>query len=165
MMRVLAFVILLVSAVSARAAGPTYASGMVGLWLTQDHDGVMRVSNCGSFLCVDIAGVILDNPSDTTPVDSHGVSQCHLRLVSDAKPVGTNLWKGHILDPRNGKLFGVELHLDPRGNLALRGFVGLPLFGETQIWTRFPGNVPDDCRMSTGMAEAATMPPTPERAR
>jgi uncharacterized protein (DUF2147 family) len=165
MMRVLAFVILLITAVPAHAAGPAYGASLVGLWLTQEHDGVMQVSTCDGGLCVEIAGVILDRPSDPTPVDYRGVSQCHLRLVSDAKPVGPNLWKGHIRDPRNGSLFGVEIHLDPRGNLALRGFLGLPMFGETQTWTRYPGNVPSDCRMSTSMAEAATLPPMPERAR
>jgi uncharacterized protein (DUF2147 family) len=164
MLRALTFIVLLISAVPAHAAGPAYVDSLVGLWLTQDHDGVMRVSPCNGGLCVEIAGVILDRPSDPTPVDYRGISQCHLRLVSDARPVGPNLWKGHILDPRNGSLFGVELHLDPRGNLALRGFLGLPMFGETQIWTRFPGDVPSDCRMSTSMAEAETMPPIPERA-
>jgi uncharacterized protein (DUF2147 family) len=165
MIRALTFIALLLFAASAPAAGPADGNSLLGLWLTQDHDGVMLVSSCNGGLCVEIAGVILDNPSDPTPVDYRGISQCHLRLVSDAKPVGPNLWKGHILDPRNGSLFGVEIHLDPRGNLALRGFLGLPMFGETQIWTRFPGNVPSDCRMSTSMAEAETLPPMPERVR
>jgi uncharacterized protein (DUF2147 family) len=165
MMRVLAFVMLLIFAVPAQATGPAYGASVVGLWLTQEHDGVMQVSTCDGGLCVDIAGVILDSPSDPTPVDYRGVSQCHLRIVSDARLAGPNLWKGHIRDPRNGTLFGVEIHLDSRGNLALRGFLGLPLFGQTQTWTRFPGNVPNDCRMSTSMAQAETMPPTPERAR
>jgi uncharacterized protein (DUF2147 family) len=162
MIRALTFVILLFFAGPAHAADD-YVASLIGLWLTEDHDGIMQVSTCGGGLCVEIAGVILDNPSDPTPVDYRGVSQCRLRLVSDAKPIGPNLWKGHILDPRNGSVFGVELHLDPRGNLALRGFLGLPMFGETQIWTRYPGKVPDDCRMSTSMAGAQTLPPTPER--
>ena len=58
-----------------------------------------------------------------------------------------NLWKGHIIDPRNGSVYGVELQLDPHGNLALRGFLGIPLLGHTQTWTRYTGSVPDDCRM------------------
>jgi uncharacterized protein (DUF2147 family) len=159
MIRALLVIILLI------AAAPAHADSLVGFWLTQEHDGVMRVYNCDGGLCVEIAGVILDNASDPMPVDYRGVSQCRLRLVSDAKPVGPHLWKGHILDPRNGKLFGVELHLDPRGNLALRGFLGLPVFGQTQIWTPYPGAVPGDCRMSTSMAAAATLPPMPERER
>jgi uncharacterized protein (DUF2147 family) len=150
---------LLLSAVPAHAADPT------GLWLTEDHDGVMRVSACNGGLCVEIAGVILDHPTDPTPVDYRGISQCHLPLVSDARLIRPNLWKGHIQDPRDGHVYGVELHLDPRGNLALRGFVGLPLLGSTQIWTPFPGDVPADCRMTIGTARAQTLPPVPERPR
>lgn len=163
MFRALTFAVLLFCAVPAHAAGPAYSASLVGLWLTQDHDGIMQVSTCDGGLCVDIAAVILDHPSDPTPVDYRGISQCHLRLVSDAKPVSANLWRGHILDPRDGRLFGVELRLDSRGNLALRGFLGIPLLGETQTWTRYPGSVPGDCRMTTNMAAAETMPPVPER--
>jgi uncharacterized protein (DUF2147 family) len=157
MLRLLTLAALLLSSV------PAHAVSLVGLWLTQDHDGVMRVSACNGGLCVEIAGVILDDPSDPTPVDYRGGSQCHLRLISDAKPIGPNLWKGHIQDPRNGSIYGVELRSDPHGNLALRGFLGIPLLGQTQIWTRFPNDVPDDCRMSAVTAEAKTRPPIPER--
>jgi hypothetical protein len=69
-------------------------------------------------------------------------------LFTDVRQVGSNLWKGHITDPRNGSVYGVELHLDHNGNLALRGFLGIPLLGRTQIWTRYRGRVPDDCRIT-----------------
>jgi uncharacterized protein (DUF2147 family) len=159
MFRLLMLAVLLLSAVPAEAAGLT------GLWLTQDHDGVMKVSNCGTGLCVEIAGVILDHPGDPMPVDYRGVSQCHLKLISDAEQIRPNLWKGHILDPRNGRNFGVELHLDPHGNFALRGFLGIPLLGETQTWTRFSGQVPADCRMSAASRVARALPSAPERAK
>ncbi len=129
-------------------------SAPVGLWLTQDRDGIIKISDCDGGLCAEIAGVILDHPSDPTPVDYRGVSQCHLPLITDAKPIGPNLWKGHILDPRNGGVFGVELHMDAHNNLALRGFLGIPLLGQTQIWTRYSGKVPADCRMQGGTAVA-----------
>jgi uncharacterized protein (DUF2147 family) len=160
MFRLLTFAVLLLCAGAASAAG---ADSLIGLWLTQDHDGVMLVSACDGGLCVEIAGVILDHPNDPTPVDYRGVSQCHLKLVSDAKQVGPNLWRGHIRDPRNGHVYGVELRLDSHGNLALRGFLGVPLLGETQTWRRFPGGVPKDCRLSTVTAGAQTLPPRPER--
>lgn len=127
---------------SARAGTP-----LDGLWLTRDHDGVMKVGPCGTALCVEIAGMILDHRSDPTPVDYRGVSQCHLRLVDDAKQVEANLWKGHILDPRNGSTYGVELWLEPSGQLALRGYLGFSLLGQTQRWTRYAGDVPADCRI------------------
>ena len=145
--RLLACVLLCV-ATCAVAAAPN----LTGLWLTQDHDGIIRITNCGADLCAEIAGLILDHANDPTPVDFRGVSQCHLPLITDARPIRPNLWKGHINDPRNGKAYGVELHLDPRGNLALRGFLGVPLLGHTQTWTRYAGTVPDDCRMHAGSA-------------
>jgi len=81
------------------------------------------------------------------PVDYRGVSQCDLPLITDASQVQTGLWKGHITDPRNGHVWGVELHLDSHGDLALRGFFGLPLLGHTQTWTRYRGKPPANCRI------------------
>ncbi|HQT78043.1 MAG: hypothetical protein B7Z80_15415 [Rhodospirillales bacterium 20-64-7] len=120
---------------------------ITGLWLTQDHDGVIAVSRCGVALCGRIVGFFLDRPADPTPRDYRGASQCNLPLFTDARPIAANLWKGHIVDPRNGSVYGVELRLDRHGNLALRGFLGIPLLGRTQTWTRFKGTVPQDCRI------------------
>jgi uncharacterized protein (DUF2147 family) len=123
------------------------APAPVGLWLTEDHEGVIAVSPCGNELCARIVGFFLDRPSDPTPTDHRGVSQCNLPLINDAAEVRPNLWKGHITDPRNGNVYGVELHLDPRGNLAMRGFFAVPLLGRTQTWTRYQGRLPADCRI------------------
>ncbi len=130
------------------ALEPAWAAPAVtGLWLTQDGDGVIAIDHCGGAICAHIAGVILDQSNDQMPVDYRGASQCHLQLIGDAREIRPNLWKGHIIDPRNGKTYGVELHIDPRGNLAVRGFVGVPLLGETQTWTRYQVVPPADCRI------------------
>lgn len=151
MIRLIAFATLLLCGLSANAAQPPLSlPDLAGLWLTQDHDGIIRIYPCDGELCAEIAGVILDHPTDPTPADYRGVSQCHLKLVTDARPIEADLWKGHIVDPRNGSIYGVELWLDPHGNLALRGFLGIPLLGHTQTWTRYDGKVPDDCRMHAG---------------
>lgn len=151
-LRRLALVFLFTAINTAASAAPN----VNGLWLTQDHDGIIKITNCGGELCAEIAGLILDHPNDPPPVDYRGVSHCHLSLIADARLIQPNLWKGHITDPRNGGVYGVELHLDPRGNLALRGFLGIPLLGHTQTWTRYAGKVPDDCRMHAGGAPGTT---------
>jgi hypothetical protein len=61
--------------------------------------------------------------------------------------VGPNLWKGHITDPRNGSVYQMEMYLKPDGTLALRGYLGIPLLGQTQTWTRYSGPIPKDCRL------------------
>lgn len=145
--RVLILAFLLLLPVGARSA-----PALTGLWLTQDHDGVIAIANCGGDLCAHIVGLFLDSPSDAMPVDYRGVAQCGLTLIGDARQIQPNLWKGHIADPRNGSVYGVELHLDARGNLALRGFLGIPLLGHTQTWTRYTGKVPADCRITPSNA-------------
>jgi uncharacterized protein (DUF2147 family) len=123
------------------------APNVAGLWLTPGRDAVVEISRCDDGLCGRIVGLFLDHASDPMPVDYRGVSQCGLPLITDARQIRLGLWKGHITDPRNGNVWGVELHLDPHGNLALRGFFGIPLLGRTQIWTRYPGRPPADCRI------------------
>jgi uncharacterized protein (DUF2147 family) len=133
--------------VHAAAASPS----VEGLWLTQDHDGVIAVAPCAAGdgkLCARIEGVMLDHADDPTPVDYRGVSQCHLPLIADAVQVEPNLWKGHITNPRNGDVWRVELYPERDGNLALRGYLGVPLLGQTQTWTRYGGTVPEDCRLT-----------------
>jgi uncharacterized protein (DUF2147 family) len=44
---------------------------------------------------------------------------------------------GHILDPEEGKTYKVRLTpLDAGRRLEMRGYVGAPLIGRTQIWIR-----------------------------
>ncbi|HEX3573548.1 MAG TPA: DUF2147 domain-containing protein [Rhodopila sp.] len=148
-LRFLSFVLLFLQPLQLSEAAPS----VTGFWLTQGRDGVIAIAPCGTYLCAYIAGVFLDHPTDPIPVDHRGVSQCGLPLITDARQIQPDLWKGHIINPRNGEVWGVEFNLDPLGNLALRGFLGVPLLGRTQTWTRYPGTPPADCRITT-MPEA-----------
>jgi uncharacterized protein (DUF2147 family) len=50
---------------------------------------------------------------------------------------GNNEWKeGHIYDPNNGKTYRCNLELIDQETLSVRGYVGISLFGRTEIWTR-----------------------------
>ena len=42
-----------------------------------------------------------------------------------------------ILDPDNGQVYRSKAHLTDGGSkLNVRGYVGVPLLGRSQIWTR-----------------------------
>lgn len=44
---------------------------------------------------------------------------------------------GEILDPKNGKVYHCNIKLIDNGaKLAVRGYLGLPLFGRSQTWIR-----------------------------
>jgi uncharacterized protein (DUF2147 family) len=59
-----------------------------------------------------------------------------LNLVADADGVHFN---GTVLDPENGMTYRCEATLGPGGQrLELHGYVGLPIFGRSELWSRTP---------------------------
>lgn len=50
---------------------------------------------------------------------------------------GDHWGKGKILDPKNGKKYNVKLSLAEEGRkLNVRGYIGTPVLGRTQVWER-----------------------------
>ena len=43
---------------------------------------------------------------------------------------------GQIYNGENGKTYSANISLQADGKLRLRGYVGSPMLGETQLWTR-----------------------------
>jgi uncharacterized protein (DUF2147 family) len=48
---------------------------------------------------------------------------------------------GQLYDPKSGKTYSGSMASDG-DSLKLRGYVGIKLFGRTEVWTRTHGNVP-----------------------
>lgn len=44
--------------------------------------------------------------------------------------------KGTIYDPREGKTYDCKMTIKEDGRLHIRGYVGVSLFGRTEIWTK-----------------------------
>ena len=116
-----------------------------GSWLTQDGDGVIEIAPCAEALCGRIAG-IRRGADEPIPLDASGASQCGLTILRDELPQPDGTWLGRITDPRDGRTYGAQLWLDDTGRLHIRGYIGVPIFGRTQIWTRFEGAVGGECR-------------------
>jgi uncharacterized protein (DUF2147 family) len=71
------------------------------------------------------------------PEPQHGHTLQGLDVIWGMKENGDYLNGGQILDPSNGHVYSCELHLLDKGKqLQVKAFVGLPMFGETQIWQR-----------------------------
>jgi uncharacterized protein (DUF2147 family) len=129
---------------SVQAADPQ------GLWLTASGNAVVRVADCGGDLCGQIVGLVLKN-NEPMPRGWNGAPQCGLTIFRTAPAAdGQPVWSGTVLDPRDGAHYGARVKVGQNGDLRLRGYVALPLFGQTQIWTRYNGYVPSDCRLQAG---------------
>jgi uncharacterized protein (DUF2147 family) len=58
-------------------------------------------------------------------------------FMSGLKKNGDEYTGGEILDPDNGKVYRSKLSLADGGKkLNVRGYVGVPMFGRSQVWVR-----------------------------
>ncbi len=147
-MRRLLTVLAAVLAASAAAAQNTPA----GLWKTIDDHAkkersLVRVVDSNGVLSARIEKLLdpqakLDRVCDQCSDDRKDKPVVGLEIVrgvkknadSDAEPV----WDGGtILDPENGKSYKVRMTpLEGGKKLQVRGYVGSPVFGRSQVWVR-----------------------------
>lgn len=115
---------------------------IVGIWLTAEKDGYIKIyKNDNS-----IEGIVLKslNPEDANRVDINNPdpkkrdqSLLGLIIMRGFNFDGVNRWTGgQLYDPNTGKTYQGNLELIDTDKLALRGYVGVPLFGRTENWTR-----------------------------
>lgn len=127
------------------SAGAAWAAGPLGQWLTEGGKSRVEISQCGAKLCGTI--VWLKEPLDEDgkeKVDKNNPEDAlkdrrilGLKLLNGFVPDDEpGVWvKGTIYNPEDGDTYKCTMRLTDEGNLKVRGYVGIPLFGKTQIWT------------------------------
>lgn len=134
---------LAVSAVSLLAS-PAFAADVFGYWLTESKKAIVEVKQCGALACGEV--VWLAEPNDEagvakTDIHNPDASQrargiCGMSMIGDFER-GEGEWvNGFIYNPEDGKTYKSKMKLNDEGNLYVRGYVGIPLLGKSQIWTR-----------------------------
>jgi uncharacterized protein (DUF2147 family) len=149
-MRVTLAVKLMVTAALISVLAPGAGKSAVpieGPWLTEDGGGVIDIEPCGSLYCGRIVGLVAASLGAPLPKDVNGNSRCGLEIIHGLAETDPGEWTGKITNPEDGKTYSARLSADGRGRLRLRGFVLVPLLGQTQTWTRYGGQVTADCRM------------------
>jgi uncharacterized protein (DUF2147 family) len=136
-----------VACLIASSAPATPAGSPVGTWSTANGHGVVEIAQCGDALCGRIVGIDRE-PTAPMPTDVHGRSQCGLTIIKNERPEADGTWLGEVTDPRDGNTYHAKLWLDERGDLRLRGFIGIPLLGSTQIWHPFTGHLTAECGLA-----------------
>lgn len=88
---------------------------------------------------------------DPMPIDSTGRPQCGMVIFTGtgARGEGTTT-EGRITDPRDGRTYQAQLWRDAANRLHLRGYIGVPLPGVTQVWRPFIGHITTECRFVRG---------------
>lgn len=79
------------------------------------------------------------NVCDKCEGDQKDAPMIGLTIVKGMKRDGSHYDGGTIMDPRDGSAWHAQMDLSDDGKkLSVRGYVGISLLGQTQVWNRLP---------------------------
>jgi uncharacterized protein (DUF2147 family) len=129
--------------------GSSAAAGddILGFWLVENQRAIIEIASCGEKFCGNIAW--MEQPLDDTgqpkldvnhpDTARRGQPLCGVELIAKFKNSGPGEWSGGaIYNPKDGQTYQAQMELRDDDTLKLRGYVLVPLFGKSQIWTRAP---------------------------
>ncbi|MFN9209350.1 MAG: DUF2147 domain-containing protein [Betaproteobacteria bacterium] len=122
-----------------------------GRWLTEDKQGTVHVyfEADGKLAGRIVAGSGPNERDDKNPDPAQrGRPLLGLKLMQGFSRDGDGWRGGEIYDPDEGKTYKATARLSDKdaNRLLLRGYVGVPMFGRTEEWTREPAPAGDPCR-------------------
>lgn len=94
----------------------------LGVWLTEEKEGKVRIEQCGNNLC----GYSVDSKSN----------QNGEQVLIDMKPGKDQKWSGRILDPNSGSTYDSTITLRGTDRLRVQGCAFGGMFCGGQTWTR-----------------------------
>lgn len=109
--------------VASPAANPVQAANSpLGVWLTEEKEGKVRIEQCGSNLC----GYSVDSKSN----------QNGEQILINMKPGKDQKWSGRILDPNTNSTYDSTISLKGTDRLHVQGCAFGGMFCGGQTWTR-----------------------------
>lgn len=127
---------------------PAYAD-VSGFWLTEKKNAIVEITPCGASVCGAVAWLAEPRLADGQPkVDANNPDAalrsraiCGLPMIGDFTKASNGEWTdGFIYDPEGGDTYKSKMRVTEEGTLYVRGYVGIPLLGKSQIWTREADN-------------------------
>ena len=125
------------------------ANDIAGTWVTIDDETGLAKSHVNIWVHNGVAygkvtKLLNRKPGeDPDPVcnectgESHGKKVVGLTILWGLKADGDEWTGGHIMDPKNGKVYKCKIKLQDGGKtLKVRGFIGFSLIGRNQIWKK-----------------------------
>lgn len=116
-----------------------------GYWLIESKAAIIKIGPCPSGACGEIAW--MREPRDSAgalkldrgnpDAALRGRPLCGLPLITGLRRTGPGTWQsGSIYDPRGGSVYSASAIVRDGDALELRGYLGLPLLGQSRTWTR-----------------------------
>jgi uncharacterized protein (DUF2147 family) len=116
-----------------------------GVWLNEEGDGWIELRITDG----ELRGVIAGSPDDPERLRPPRLDEENpdpalrdrelfgMRILYGFRMETASRWGGgRVYDPNNGNTYRGTITLANDNTLRLRGFIGLSLFGRTEVWTR-----------------------------
>ncbi|MGI4749822.1 MAG: DUF2147 domain-containing protein [Janthinobacterium lividum] len=118
---------------------------IVGNWFTPKHDAKIEIYKKGEAYFGKLAWFATQTDASGKPkLDVKNPDAAlktrtllNLEFLKNFVYKGENSWEnGEIYDAQSGKTYNSKISMSGNDKLNLRGYVGISLFGRTEIWTR-----------------------------
>ena len=122
-----------------------HADKVIGVWKTGSGKGMVKIYKENNKYYGKLVWLKEPNDENGKPkVDKNNSeetlrSRALLGLINlrDFVYKGDKVWEeGKIYDPENGSDYSCEMKLTDDNTLEVRGFIGVSLFGRTDVWKR-----------------------------
>ena len=131
---------------TSTVASIAFAQSPAGLWKTIDdatgkEKAMVRITEAGGVFTGKVEKLLdptkQDSKCDDCTDSRKGQPVLGLTIIRNIKK-GESHWEGgDILDAANGKVYRARLTLSADNKkLDVKGYIGTPLFGRTQTWSR-----------------------------
>lgn len=118
-----------------------------GVWLNQDKDAHIKIFELNGKFVGQIVWLKIPNDPETgkPKTDKHNGDDAkknrpilNLAILANLTWNANNQdWEdGAIYDPKSGNTYSLTCSLKDQNTMELRGYLGISLFGRTDIWTR-----------------------------
>ena len=121
------------------------ANDLVGDWLAGEGKAIVRIGYNGKAYEGNVVwlkepknpdgSIKLDKNNPDDALKSKPIIGSH--MLKGFTYAGDGEWEnGTIYDARNGKTYSCVITMESINKLKVRGYIGMPMFGKTQDWTR-----------------------------
>lgn len=115
------------------------ADFIIGEWINEKKDAKIQIYKEGTAY---FGKILWGTGSETKDVKNPDVKLkdrdvVGLVILKNFIFDGDSTWKdGTIYDPREGKTYSCKITQKGKDKINIRGFIGISMFGRTEVWTR-----------------------------
>lgn len=131
--------VLLITAYAGSLNAQTKADALLGEWLSEKKDSRFLIyKQDQKYYGKIVWGTGSDTKDSKNPnLKLRNRELIGLTILHDFVFDGEDTWAdGTIYDPREGKTYACKLTLKSENELNVRGYMGISMFGRTEVWTR-----------------------------